>query len=158
VLCGRKKEYKYQAIRVGSICEAYNHATLIFDRGGPGEGVNEMLQEEQIKRHFSMQGIVFNNLLKSDLVNSVCLAQENGDYIFIDPKHGAVYSEFINQMEGFERKRSASGLVYTYSAPSGFHDDAVTSVLLRETMGGWDSGLKKSGSNSGPKQSIISRL
>jgi hypothetical protein len=123
-------DYEAQAPRLVDLAIRYNHASIIYDQTGPGEAFGEILETTAADR-ISIQGVVFDNAIKSAFVNAAVVGFEKGDLILIDAKHGEPYDAFVDEVVRFESKRSRSGLRYVYEAPSGRHDDCVTTVLLR---------------------------
>lgn len=148
--------YRWQARKVVKLAAEYNTADIIFDQHGVGVPVGEMMREElaELRRDLKrkreeelekkglkaddgwrprvpfMTPVEWDNTLKTKLVNDATTLTERGHLELIDRKHGEVYATFIDEHRAFERTRSKSGLVYTYQAPTGEHDDAVSTTLL----------------------------
>jgi len=149
VWCERWQQtgYRWQAQKVVGLVERYNMADIVFDRRGVGVPVGEMIEEEidvlrrklqaeqkdgksQIVMPF-VTGVQWDNTLKGELVNTATTMLAHGQIELIDKSCGEIYAVYIDEHKIFERQRSASGLVYTYQAPSGEHDDSVSTTLLR---------------------------
>ena len=155
VHCERWQEtgYRWQAQKVVGIAMEYNVADIVFDRRGVGVPVGEMMDEEveairaelerkrdrgdggngrqePIRTPF-VTGVEWDNTLKMRLVNDATTMVERGQIEFVDRRHGDVYATFVDEHKAFERTRSRSGLTYTFQAPSGSHDDSVSTTLLR---------------------------
>jgi hypothetical protein len=117
----------------------WNMADCVMDAQGPGEGVLEMLQEEVgrledgLTEGQELPGITpvrWDNALKARLVRDAQLMFERENITLIDPEQGKPYHEGVHEHKVFERRRTSSGLRYTYEAPEGEHDDAVSATLL----------------------------
>lgn len=135
--------YRWQARKVVSLAVEYNMADIIYDQRGIGVPVGEMIREEIAEARKKLTTdkeprprmpfvtpVQWDNPLKAKLVNDATTLTERGHLELIDRKHGEVYATFIDEHRAFERTRSKSGLVYTYQAPTGEHDDAVSTTLL----------------------------
>lgn len=121
-----KIPYVEQARRVAVLSKRYCGATVILDAGGPGEAAAEQLEERNVR----FERLTFTNSLKERLVTSHVLRFEKGKLTLPAPSHGSAYAALVDELTAFERRRTDSGLTYTYSAPDGEHDDCVTALLL----------------------------
>lgn len=132
-------DYTVQAALVLNKAREYHRAVIVMDAQGPGEGVYEMLRAEAAKEakesgEPAIQIIplyVNTNEKKQDLVNKAVMAFEQGGIELVGKEHGEDYAACVAEHAAFTRTRSPSGLVYTYNAPEGGHDDSVTCTLLR---------------------------
>lgn len=145
----RETGYRYQAKKVVDHAYRYNVADIVYDAGGAGAVVGEMIEEEISEKRDEIEKerrkkddtsrvpipfttpVVWNNALKSHLVKEAATAIERGHIGFIDPDIDPVYKVFVDEHRIFTRRRSSSGLTYTYAAPTGKHDDTVSTTLLR---------------------------
>ena len=145
VFCERWQQtgYRWQAQSVVGLAERYNMADIIYDQRGVGVPVGEMIDEEidKLRRKLMSDnkpvavpfatGVQWDNTLKGHLVNEATKLIERGQIELVDRAQGGVYAVFVDEHKAFERRRSSSGLVYTYQAPSGQYDDSVSTTLLR---------------------------
>jgi hypothetical protein len=143
--------YRWQAQKVVNLAARFNMADIVYDQRGVGVPVGEMIVEEidalrrklkaerngkpgenggQIRVPFAT-GVQWDNTLKGQLVNDATSMFERRQLELVDRACGGVYAVFVDEHKAFERRRSSSGLVYTYQAPSGEHDDSVSTTLLR---------------------------
>jgi hypothetical protein len=145
----RETGYRYQANKVVELAERFNMADIILDANGAGTPVAEMIDEEirdlrvrvekELRANASSERPVvpyltevrWDNALKGNLVNEATIMFERGHIQLIDPDEDPVYRIFLDEHKAFERRRSASGLTYTFEAPPGKHDDFVSTTLLR---------------------------
>jgi len=111
---------------VDALKELYNftkkfkNITLVrHDRTGVGEAIDDMLAQFT----FPFEGVVFTNQSKSAMVNQLMLTFEKKDIIL------ANWPDMIKELESYEVITSDSGN-FKYSAPSGMHDDIVSSLML----------------------------
>ena len=75
-----------------------------------------------------VSGISFTNAIKTNLVEGLALAFEQGQIeILNDPV-------LIGELQAYESERLPSGLV-RYNAPEGFHDDCVSALMLAWAAG-----------------------
>jgi len=143
--------YRWQARKVIGLAERYNMADIVFDQRGVGVPIGEMLEEEidALRRKLKAEredragedfgpvrvpfvtGVQWDNTLKGQLVNTATTMIARRQVEMVDRSRGDVYAAFIDEHKAVERRRSSSGLVYTYQAPAGEHDDAVSTTLLR---------------------------
>ena len=76
----------------------------------------------------SVSGVSFTNAIKTNLVEGLSLAFEQGQIeILNDPV-------LVSELQAYESERLPSGLV-RYSAPEGFHDDCVSALMLAWAAG-----------------------
>lgn len=147
VCCDRWQQtgYRWQARKVVDLAARYNMADIVYDQRGVGVPVGEMIEEEidALRRRLKAKedggvirvpfatGVQWDNTLKGQLVNEATTMVERRRLELVDRSRGGVYAAFIDEHKAFERRRSSSGLVYTYQAPTGEHDDSVSTTLLR---------------------------
>lgn len=124
----RWKETAYirQADLVADLCRRYNHAHVVMDATGPGQPVLELLRKANLK----VTPVTFTNANKQTMVDDLALKLERGEIVLPRPTLGEPYSSAVDELTAFERRKTASGLQYTYSAPEGSHDDCVTALML----------------------------
>lgn len=98
----------------------WNNARMLIDATGVGDPIVEDLQ----KRCIDVVPYKFSgNTLKKQVIEGLQVAFQNRD-VFI-PREPILLSE----LGAFSYQKLPSGL-FRYSAPPGFHDDAVTSLAL----------------------------
>lgn len=149
VFCERWQQtgYRWQAQKVVGLAVRYNMADIVFDQRGVGVPVGEMMEEEiEDVRHKLeaardgeggwisvpfVTGVQWDNTLKGQLTNTATTMIARRQIELVDRSRGEVYAVFVDEHKAFERRRSSSGLVYTYQHPPGEHDDSVSTTLLR---------------------------
>ena len=96
-----------------------------------------LLEKESFKRGYTCQidGFVTSNSSKNTLVNNLQVAIQNGTVNLLkDEKQ-------IMELSMYEAKAKLQTNAVTYSAPSGYNDDSVISLLLAfdcvNTQGGY---------------------
>jgi len=89
------------------------------DRTGVGEAIDDMLGQFD----FPFEGLVFTNQSKSAMVNQLMLTFETKGIIL------ANWPDMLKELESYEVTTSDSGN-FKYSAPTGMHDDIVSSLML----------------------------
>jgi len=124
----KELEYLVQAKRVAELSRRYNKATVYVDAGGPGQPLFELLQREGIPA----VPVTFTNQNKEEMVNSLAVKLEQGKISLPSPTYGQPYTTLIDELTAYERRRSGSGLHYTYNAPEGVHDDCVSALMLSD--------------------------
>ena len=76
----------------------------------------------------SIVGISFTNSIKTNLVEGLALAFEQGQIeILNDPV-------LVGELQAYESERLPSGMT-RYSAPEGMHDDCVSALMLAWAAG-----------------------
>jgi len=121
-------DWKEQVRRITEICEKYD-PYLLIDSTGVGDPILGELQNAGL----NVEGYQFTNPKKKALIELLRIAFEQERIkIFDDPV-------LKNELDIYEYKINPSGIVH-YSAPEGYHDDAVTALALanwaREHYGG----------------------
>lgn len=76
----------------------------------------------------TVSGIQITNAIKTNLVEGLSLAFEQGQIEILDDP------VLIGELQAYESERLPSGLV-RYSAPDGLHDDCVSALMLAYAAG-----------------------
>jgi len=110
-----------QRDRIAAIARHYNHAKLCVDATGLGDpNIEELVRDGLL-----VEGFVFTNQTKRELIERLVVALEKKQISF--PEEGT--GTLIGELESFEYQTTAFGNI-TYSAPDGYKDDAVLSLAL----------------------------
>lgn len=118
-------DYRIQIIRVLAIALKYNRASIVMDATGVGDPLLEQIREAD----FTVEGIVWNNPKKKEMVERLQLATEHQQISL--PNIAVVLSE----IRAYSYKISASGNII-YGAPDSqeegvkIHDDCVSSLMM----------------------------
>ena len=113
-------QYKQSVRFLQAFCSKFKDVvTVLHDRTGVGEAVDEMLSDTTIP----YEGLVFTNDRKSELVTKLMIGVEQ-KYILM-PQWPSATDEF----ESYEVTTTKTGRL-RYAAPEGEHDDIVTAYLL----------------------------
>jgi hypothetical protein len=120
--------YLYQTQRVAHLAKYYNNAQVFLDAGGPGKPLEELLIKEGVR----VVPEVFTNESKEERINALAVKLEKGLIQIPEARFGSPYSDLIDELTAFERRRTGSGLHYAYSAPDGGYDDCVCALLLTD--------------------------
>jgi len=132
--------YTEQTKRVARVCREWGGATCIMDATGPGgvaydylsaEGMREQDEDGKEVPRFEVVPVIWTAESKPAMVLALERVVEDGNLALVDPEHGYPYDVVVEEMDAFTRVRSASGLRYSYGAPSGQFDDGVSMVMLR---------------------------
>ena len=116
-------DYPMLESRLKAAYERWRLKSLTVEVNGVGRGVVDHLRAEGL----TIAPFLTNNASKQAIIQNLQLAFERDEIrILNDP---ILKNELLN----FEEKRTASGL-FTYSAPSGQHDDCVMALAMA-----WDS-------------------
>ena len=75
-----------------------------------------------------VSGISFTNAIKTNLVEGLAMAFEQGQIQILDDPI------LVGELQAYESERLPSGLT-RYSAPEGFHDDCVSALMLAWAAG-----------------------
>lgn len=112
-------EYELQLDFIERIARDYNRARGLMD----STGVGDPLLEAAKRRGINVQGYQFTNASKSDLVQNLAVMIEQGavKYPEIDV--------LLHELEFYQYEMTPSGK-FVYGAPDGYHDDAVTALML----------------------------
>ncbi len=76
----------------------------------------------------TVSGIQITNAIKTNLVEGLSLAFEQGQIEILDDP------VLIGELQAYESERLPSGLV-RYNAPDGLHDDCVSALMLAYAAG-----------------------
>ncbi len=115
-------DWSIQIQRVKAALDRYPCCYVLVDSTGAGEPIYEQLLKSGIRA----RPYTFTASSKSDLVNSLALALEQGT---ITLPRADLAPELIDELESFEYSITDAGSV-RMSAPSGVHDDCVMSLAL----------------------------
>jgi hypothetical protein len=124
----KEMAYTIQTQKVAALARRYNNALVYIDEGGPGQPLKELLQEE----HLNVTGVTFTNELKETMINSLSAKLEKAEIKIPAARFGPPYSDLIDELTAFERRRTGSGLHYSYAVPDGGYDDCVSALLLTD--------------------------
>jgi phage FluMu gp28-like protein len=113
--------WQLQLDRIAQIAEAYRLDMLEVDRTGLGDMPFDELASRLPGRQ--VWGVAFNSANKQGMVQGLALALERGTLALLpDPVQ-------VGELKAYEADRLPSGK-FTYSAPSGQHDDCVSALML----------------------------
>lgn len=86
-------------------------------------GVGDAIFDDLVKAKLNVEGFKFTSTSKQELVSNLSISMDNMEihYPYIDV--------LINELDIFAYEQTASG-AFKYSAPDGFHDDAVMALAL----------------------------
>lgn len=122
----QEKAYTVQAKAVAELAHRYNNAHVYLDATGIGQPVQELLGTTGV----SYTPVTFTNQLKQEMVDGLAIRFEQGRITLPAPGHKGPYAVLIDELTAYERRKTGSGLRYSYSAPDGGHDDCVTALML----------------------------
>ena len=111
-----------QITRIKAALERYHYCQVLVDSTGAGEPIYEQL----LRAGIHARPYAFTAASKSDLVNNLALALEQGR---ITLPRAELAPELVDELESFEFSVTEAGSV-RMSAPSGVHDDCVMSLAL----------------------------
>lgn len=118
-------DYRIQIIRVLALALKYNRASIVMDATGVGDPLLEQIREHD----FAVDGIVWTNPKKKEMVERLQLATEHQQ---INIPNIAI---LVSELRAYGYKISASGNV-VYGAPENqeegmeIHDDCVSSLMM----------------------------
>lgn len=118
-------DYRWQLIRVLAIALKYNKAAIVMDATGVGDPLLEQIREAD----FTVDGIVWTNPKKKEMVERLQLATEHQQ---ISLPNIAI---MISEMRAYGYKISGAGNII-YGAPDNqeeglkIHDDCVSSLMM----------------------------
>lgn len=112
-------DYSIQLDHVAAVAKRYNFAKGTMDC----TGVGDPLLEQLLGRHTDVEGYLFTNMSKQQLIESAVVAFEQE--LLSVPDEPVLR----NELESFEYTMTRAGNV-TYSAPEGEHDDCVCALSL----------------------------
>lgn len=114
--------YELQVGRLKALWERFDRCPLLAESNSMGGPLIERLQREQLNvRPFNT-----TNASKSEAIEALSLALENGQIAFADDDRLAVLR---SELLSYDQERLPSGQI-RYGAPSGQHDDAVMSLAI----------------------------
>ena len=124
-------EWEFQEDRIIKVAKEYGIANTrcVVDATSLGDYVTRNLA----KRGLSVEGVVFNNQNKKDMVDklSILMSLKKIKYPYIQ--------ELIEELQVYSYRMTEQNRVQ-YAAPSGFHDDCVTSLFLATSRLSGDPG------------------
>lgn len=112
-------DYAIQVGRLKALCERFRPQVVIAERNSMGEPLVEQLLAEGLP----IQPFLTTSASKQQAVDALSLALERQEIGLLDDRI------LIAELQAYEATRLPSGML-RYSAPSGSHDDVVTSVML----------------------------
>jgi hypothetical protein len=114
-------DYSLQVERLGVWHRKYNNARIIMDSTGAGDPLLENVKKHVTRR---VEGYTFTSTSKQQLIEHLAVAVQEGSVSF--PKDLAVLR---HELELYQYEITRAGNI-RYSAPEGYHDDAVVSLAL----------------------------
>lgn len=118
-------DWPLQKSRIKNAYDKFNCVSGVIDATGVGDAVFDDL----IAMGLNIEGFKFTNTSKSELVNNLSIAMDNGNI------HYPNIPELLDELAMYSYEQRANGTV-TYSAPEGFHDDEVMALaLVNRAMG-----------------------
>jgi len=117
-----KLDWSFQRQKIIQVWQKYNEAYCWVDATGVGDPNVEELQKEMSQ----VEGYVFTNASKKQLIQSLMMSLEQENIKILSKKYAP---ELFNEMQIFEYEITASGLL-RYNAPEGSHDDCVIALAL----------------------------
>jgi phage terminase large subunit-like protein len=112
-------DYASQRLRLKSLVQRYNNASVLAELNSMGAPNVEALQGMDIQ----VTGFNTTNASKAEIIQALELAFENEDISILDDTVQKV------ELMAYEAIRSSTGLI-RYSAPEGMHDDTVIALAL----------------------------
>lgn len=112
-------DYNLQKAKIEAVIRRYNNASARIDATGVGDPIVEDLRMQGL----AIEGFVFTNSSKAQIVQNLVLLLES-DQIKILPDE-----QTVKELEAFSYEIGATGNV-RYSAPDGQHDDCVMALAL----------------------------
>jgi len=122
----QETSYTTQASLIAALSRRYNRASVIADATGPGQAVIELLEKEKLM----VTAVTFDNQNKQEMVDKLAIRFEQGKIILPSAACGPAYAACVDELTAYERTMTGSGLRYSYSAPSGCHDDCCSALML----------------------------
>jgi len=114
-----KTDYRELLEITEEVCKRYNHADLIFDATGVGQGLGDMFSNYDVVAH----PFVFTNESKVEIVNRLILSVEYRELQLPN------ITTIKNELSVFTYTMTRTGKI-SYNAPAGFHDDIVMALAL----------------------------
>jgi hypothetical protein len=100
--------------------QRWNPTAIYADATAIGQSVVERLEYED---RLPMVGITFSNKIKVEMIDSLAVSLEQGEFTY------PPFRTLLSEMRAYELKKTKTGKL-TYGAPTGMHDDWVTSLAL----------------------------
>jgi hypothetical protein len=120
-----QKDYPVQKKMIEAVAGRYNNARVIIDATGVGKPIYEDLRESGL----FVEDYVFSGKSKTELIGKLIIFIEQG-YIKI-PNHEDLIAELKAYEYKYLNEKTGEPLkTIQYGAPSGMHDDLVTSLAL----------------------------
>ncbi len=117
-----KLPIEHQISRIGAALERYGNAPCKVDASGLGDPIVQQMRNAGLP----VQGVKFDNDKKRKKILNACTLVERRAFLLPSRNWLPMLHE---EMSNFEWKQTPSGLL-TAAAPSGSHDDIVTTFLL----------------------------
>ncbi len=111
-------DWGVQKDRIYRLATVFNCLVLV-----DSTGVGDPIFDDLINMHLRVQGYRFSSESKRKLIESLIVAMDNRAVTFPD------IPVLINELRIFEYQMGSQGTI-RYSAPAGYHDDAVISLAL----------------------------
>jgi len=123
---------------------------LHHDKTGVGEAIDDMLGQMDL----NFEGVVFTNSSKAAMVNRLIVAFETGEIKLVN------WPELLRELDNYTVVTNELGHS-RYSAPKGFHDDIVSSLMLaysacQDYAGEFKLQFLEDLADSAPKQTVES--
>ena len=112
-------DWMFQVSKVLAASKDYHDAIILLDSTGLGDPIYDCLRD----RGAVVKGYTFTAQSKRRLVENLSLAISQGNIRFPD------IPELVSELEIYQAEQLPSGGV-RYGAPSGYHDDAATALML----------------------------
>jgi hypothetical protein len=112
-------DYNLQRMRLATLAQRYNNATVLAESNAMGLPNIEALQQSGT----SIQAFNTTNATKAEIIDALILAFEQSTIKILKD------DILINELEVYEADKLPSGLT-RYSAPEGMHDDCVMALAL----------------------------
>lgn len=115
-------EWSHQTQRIHDLAKLFKPVGILVDQTGVGDPVVEELQHD-IGDVYPVEGFIFNNASKHQVIEGLALAFERGDIKIVNNEI------LIQQLLSFQVEKLPSGLL-RYGAPEGLHDDSIIALTL----------------------------
>jgi phage FluMu gp28-like protein len=113
-------DYTFQVEKIVEMANRWKPSKIVVEENNVGAVVLELLERKGVK---NIRAFSTNNTSKKEIIEALSLAFEQFQIYLYN------YPQLLNELEVFETKMGKGG-TYTYSAPSGSHDDCVMSLAL----------------------------
>lgn len=115
-----KIDWMFQKKKIFNVHKRFNYAITMIDESGVGKAIYDDLKKVMQSK---LKGYSITGANKSDLIESLVLAIESQSIYYYD------IPALLNELEIYEYNVTRSKNI-SYSAPEGFHDDAVIALAL----------------------------